>query len=523
MLGGVTNSGRSTGRNGLLAILAAVIVVTCVTGGATAGTDRSHALPALRVGSVLDIANLDLTRITAASGITSQFCDLAYGGLFHHRADGKIVPEIATSSRYVRTGTGRNKGFEFTLRRNVRFSDGTPFTAQTVVSWMDHFSKNSVSYGRYLGPNPRFKAVGRYKVRLLLTTPVPSLDKVLSDNGSNVWGCVPSPRALADPGSLSTRTAGAGPYMLDPSQTVKGDHYTFVPNPYYYDKKAIKFSSVYIKVISNASTMLQALQSGQLDVAQGDLTTAAAAESSRLGVARSLSQLTTLSLNPSVNPVLKDVRVRQALNYAIDRKSVARGLLGEYAKPTSVILSADATPALENYYPYNPARARSLLAAAGYSNGFDFKILTPNFIGIIGDPLVQAFAKYWEAVGIRVSIESVPSPVFFRDFGKYAGLSFGLTVNTTPRQYGVFLDPRSVFTLWGYDGEIHQKYWAGIKAKDPTPHWKAMWTRFTQQAYFVVFAGVSNFWYYSKTITGVPASVNVGRPATPLFTEWGHT
>src|SRR5262249_35088482 len=155
-------------------------------------------------------------------GSIAQIGDLTYGGLFHYAPSGKIQPDLAVKWRYFSTGRGPNKDFEFTLRKGVKFSDGSPLTAQSVVAWFEYFNKNGTGYNPFLGPTPKFEAVNNLTVRMPLTVPTPNLPTILSDDGLNVWGFPPAPSALAEPASLATKTDGAGPYMIDPSQTVKG-------------------------------------------------------------------------------------------------------------------------------------------------------------------------------------------------------------------------------------------------------------------------------------------------------------
>ena len=86
-----------------------------------------------------------------------------------------------------------------------------------------------------------------------------------------------SPRAIAHPKLFNNETYGEGPYVLDPSQTVTGDHYTFVPNKFYYDPTQIRFKKVIVKVIASKASILQALETHEIDIADGDVTTASAA------------------------------------------------------------------------------------------------------------------------------------------------------------------------------------------------------------------------------------------------------
>src|SRR5262249_27810176 len=145
------------------------------------------------------------------------------------------------------------------------FADGTPVDANAVAGWLTWYSKTNGAYGPAMGPNPQFTAVGQWKVRARLAVPVPNFFQLASDTGP-YFGQVASPRCVADTTQFATGTCGAGPFKLDPAQTVAGDHYTYVPNPYYYDANSIKYGEVDLKVILVISSLVQALEAGQLDI-----------------------------------------------------------------------------------------------------------------------------------------------------------------------------------------------------------------------------------------------------------------
>lgn len=502
-----------TSRVGAVMTIAALLLFGAAA-SAEAGAGHSTALPVLRIGTSAVGGSFNPATVVGATTYIGIMNNLAYGGLFHMTPSGKITPELATTWHYFTTGRGRNKDFEFTLRHDARFSDGTPVTAQAVASWLTYFAATNVSYGSYLGPTPRFEAVGNYTVRIRLLTGSPVIPQLLSDGGFN-WGFVVAPQAVSNPTSLATATDGAGPYELDASQTVVGDHYTYVPNPYYYDKKAIKFSQVYIKVIGSASSRLQALESGQLDAAMGDGSTYAAAQSAGFGVAAAVAGHDMVVLQPAQLDALKDVRVRQALNYALDRKTIAKALYGSYGKATSEFITTDADPGLENYYAYNPTKAKSLLAAAGYGNGFSFKILTtPSNL-----PAVSAAAQYLDNIGVQTDVVNVPTTaLWLQQNPNFPAFAAGPTITLTPIRYPVYIAPTGAYNRWGYDRTVFSLYWAAYKAKEPTADWKAMWTRITKQAYFLPIDAAPTFWYYSKSVSGV--NVTVPRLSTPLVTEW---
>src|SRR5437870_463862 len=301
------------GVAGLAALGAPAVLAACASpqqqtpSAATAGASVESAAPLkpIRVGIPID-SPLDPAKMGFGTW-AGTFASLAYAPILHLKPDGTLGPGLATAWRFVDGGRGPNKDFELTLRKDAKFNDGTLVTAQAVAGWLTYFSKAQGPYSNLLGADPKFEAADDATVRIHLNAPAPSLPLYLSE-GQN-WGYVASPKAVAEPTLFTNAMPGAGPYMVDPSQSVRGDHYTFVPNPNYYDKSAVKFSQVYVKMIGVASSMLQTVQSGQLDLAYGDVTTMAAAESAGLTVAWAPLYEKLLLLSPQLAPPLGDVRV----------------------------------------------------------------------------------------------------------------------------------------------------------------------------------------------------------------------
>src|SRR5262249_42641883 len=159
---------------------------------------------------------------------------------------------------------------------------------------------------------------------------------------------VASPKAVANPDLFAKGTYGAGPYTLDYANSVPADHYTFVPNKYYWDRSKIRFKQIYVKAVNDSASMLQALQAGQLDVAWStDASTAPAAEKAGFQAVSAPFAIIFAQLNPKASKALADVRVRQAMNYALDRKAMASALYGKYGKASSEFtITPDADPGL---------------------------------------------------------------------------------------------------------------------------------------------------------------------------------
>lgn len=351
--------------------------------------------------------------------------------------DGSIGPGLATEFHY----SAGNTVFEFTLREDAKFSDGTPLNAEAVKGWFEYFAKAGGPFASEL-PIKSIETLDEWTVRINLSAAAPTLPLLLS--GFNNHGFVSS---VKDPSALAQTSVGVGPYRLDPSRTVADDHYTLVPNDNYYDKSAAKWDEIVMKVISNPSTMLQAVQAGQVDVAVGDLSTASAAKSAGVnvytGIAGTASILFLDRAGSFVKP-LGDVRVRQAINYAIDRSAITTGLVGDLGTPTSQVHVPDGyDESYADYYDYDPEKAKQLLAEAGYPNGFEFSVVNADpAAGARGKPLLQAVAKYLEAVGIKLDVVA-PATTGEAIDGlvgkKFQGMLLGFRNASTVQVYNQFL------------------------------------------------------------------------------------
>ncbi|HEX3646988.1 MAG TPA: ABC transporter substrate-binding protein, partial [Pseudonocardiaceae bacterium] len=264
----------------------------------------------------------------------------------------------------------------------------------------------------WLGGCTKVTAVGALQVDVACTTPNPVLPLLFSQNAP--FGLVISPAGVAKPETLKNATAGAGPYTLDTTESVTGDHYVFVPNKKYFDPGAVRFDRVTLKVIGNPDSALNAIRSGQADIAVGDPSTADAAKAAGLRVIAAPSYTVGVDLfdraGVDAKP-LSDVRVRQALNYAVDRNAITRALFGAYGSPTTQLVTPaydGYSPGLNNQYPYDPAKARQLLAAAGYPNGFAIQLEA--WEGFNVAKVTQAITGYWAKIGVRTQLTQDAAP-----------------------------------------------------------------------------------------------------------------
>ena len=498
--------------------LAAAGVVGCGSGGDAGerGTSASSR-PALTVGYNAGPQSLDPARDGNQIQVMRA---LSNESITHLKADGTVGPGLTTSFGYVGSG---NRDFEFTLRADARFSDGTPVTAQAVKQWLLYFARANGPLVSTLGEVRSIDAIGRSRVRIHLAAANPNVPVALSEAFN--WGAVSSPKALANPRELGTQTFGAGPYVLVASQTVSGDHYTFVPNRHYYDQSAIRFSRVVFKIIATPSSMLSALKTGQVDVAIGDSATADSATAAGLELVSepvNTDGFALMDKSGKLSKPLGDVRVRQAMNYAIDRETVAKALMGAHATPTSEWITTDGwDPASQDYYDYDPAKARSLLRAAGYPNGFSLRVVDQgSYVGNLGDPMVQAVAKYLAEVGIKLDVTATSSQAEFNQkvlSGTFPATQI-FTGFPTVSFYGLYLKSGSPLNPSSYtDPVVDRLFGESLTASDPQSVWREMSRRLVTEAAFVPVFNYDTIWYVTKAVGGIAFSAS--RPF-PVPTEW---
>jgi peptide/nickel transport system substrate-binding protein len=383
--------------------IAALVTVALTLAGAAIGAGCGDSESASK-GDTLTIASPGSPPSLDPAGGDNQYSDyynLAYDPLIVMASDGTFKPGLAKSWRYG----PRNESFEITLRPGVKFSDGTRLDAAAVKKWILHALKVPGGHApAYLGALDDIEVMGPLTLRLNFKAPTPQLETVFSQFLE--IGMVGSPKAL-EAKTTAKATAGAGPYTLDRRATVTGDHYTYVPNPHYWNEDAVHWKKVVIKVISNPNAALQALRSKQVQVAVGQpVSSLDTATKANLEAASPLTLLLGLGLNDRDGKLAKplaDARVRQALNYAIDREAVAKVVGAGHGEPIAqMAVEGDDSyvAALEDEYPYDPAKAKQLLAEAGYPDGFALPTLASNIVG--QDLLAQAVQGQLAKVGVRL-------------------------------------------------------------------------------------------------------------------------
>jgi peptide/nickel transport system substrate-binding protein len=492
----------------VLGVMLALLVSS--SGVAAAATNTANAAkPVLTFG--INTGFVSTNPALDTDGPETTIRDLEYAFLFHLNPNGTAAPELATSWHYVGTG---NTSFEFTLRQDARFSDGEQVNAQAVKEWLTYLGKADGPYAGWISIRS-VQTVGDWTDIVHLAAPNPSLPFLLSDQVP--IGAIVAPKAIANPALLANGSYGAGPYVEVASQSVENDHYTLVPNQYYYDPSAIHFSQIVAKIITQPSTMLEAIESGEVQLAVGDPTTVSAAANAGLSV--KLAPFGNVGIqiidrDGVLDKPLASPLVREALNYAINRKLITQALLGKYGEPSSEMLTLDGwVPSLASYYPYDPAKAKQLLAAAGYPRGFTFNVVSAGNKGNEGTPIAEAVAQNLSAVGVTMKITSAPTDAeWHTDITSKTYASWENNWETLPtiEAYAAFLTDPSNLNVFNVPDDPVLKELAGkaVTSSDADAIYQQMSRRITTQGIFIIVATYDNIWYATKNLQGnLPVSL----------------
>jgi peptide/nickel transport system substrate-binding protein len=334
-----------------------------------------------------------------------------------------------------------------------------------------------------------------------------------------------SPAGLQAKAKLGTHTFGAGPYQLDPSATVAGDHYTFVPNPHYFDKSAVHWHKVVVKAITSPQATLNAMKTNQIDFAVGDASTIGAAKQAGLTITMTPLLWTGVTLADRSGKTAKplaDVRVRQALNYATDRSAIAKALFPDGGRPTSQLTVPGGyayDPSLDNAYPYDPGKARQLLSAAGYPKGFSLHIVTADYLSM--NLVAQALAQQWQKVGVKLQITDRANA------NQYSTEAFGAKYPAFMTIFGqqpiwtegpsLFLPSALYNPFHSANAQLQQLYdkaaAASVAAKAEADRQVEAWL--VHQAWFVPVVTTGLPYYASKRVTGTAVSPKA--PLAPIY------
>ena len=518
---------RTAAFTGALTLVTGLTACGGGSSAAGAGDGSGNAV----VGNTLTIAaqappnSLDPGQVAQA---LTTFTIPAYDPLIYRAADGSLKPDLAASWKAVGT---KNEQLDVILRKGVTFSDGSPLTAEAVQASLEYAQKAPGAQAPMLA-GMTFETTGPLSLSITSATPNP----MLADTFTQFWGVgeIISPKGLADPKQLSASAVshGAGPYVLDPTATVAGDHYTYTARKGYFDADRQHYKKIVIRVIANPQAVVNALKTGQVDVAiGGDPSVVSQVRAAGLKVTSVpfvFQGLSLLDRGGEVSKPLGDVRVRQAINYALDRPTLAKAVIGSSGVPTvqTVVEGADGySPTAAKRYPYDITKAKQLLADAGYAQGFTLPVVSAQFAGI--DTMAQAIKGQLAKIGITVQLKTdTDIPTYIQDMTskKFPAAAIGYGAQPMFQEgQGLFLPTAPVFNGFKTDDPTLTALYAKASAADASTRAtldRQMEEYLVNQAWFAPVAFSPVFYFSRASLGGVQLSA-AAPIASPL--DWYDT
>ncbi len=404
------------------ALIAGILATSGLIVPAPSGAVRAASQTLLVARDISDGKTMDPGRFYEfTSNAVATNC---YDTLVTFSGGNTSTPQKDLADRWTIANGGRV--FTFYLRHDVRFASGHPLTAADVV-----FSYNRL---KYLNDNPSFlisgateiHALDKYTVRITLGAPDVSFLAALATNN---FGVLDSQLVIAHGGDASPdaakkdkattfldgQTVGTGAFQM--TNWTRNVQIALERNPTYWGPRA-PMDKIIFQNQKSAATQRLLVQRGSVDVAMNvDLQQAQALQhdpNTQLVTGNTLDLIyigMTTSMTRSVE--LADKRVRQAVRYAIDYDGILKGLLkGVGTRPNGMIpvgMLGNSTPVNNSLLLHRDlAKARALLKAAGYANGFSIKLsydTNTTFDGVAYDPIASKLQNDLAQVGIKVTLE----------------------------------------------------------------------------------------------------------------------
>jgi peptide/nickel transport system substrate-binding protein len=392
-------------KKGILLVLVGLMLIVaqaCSTKSnssneASGSKEKTKEGGTLTVVRLSDATKLDphfITDIPSANIIYQK----VYQGLVVPDKDFKVQPLLAKEWTVVNDTT-----WEFKLRDDVTFHDGTPFNAEAVKATFD----------RLLDPNTgspqrtkfemitEVKVIDEYTVQLMLAYPyAPLLSILASQEGSII-----SPKALAEnPEKLAEHPVGTGPFVF--GEWKSGQEISLKKNENYWGKKP-NIDGVVFKVVPEDATRLAMIETGEAHINdQVPVTEIERIEASdTMGLYRTEGlAVEFLGFNTKKKP-FDDVKVRKAISHAIEREAIIKGVYNNVGTLANVAMS----PKVLGYsdkvqpYDYDLNEAKQLLKEAGYENGLEIKLLTSDRKERIN--MAEVIQSQLKGIGVNVEIQ----------------------------------------------------------------------------------------------------------------------
>jgi peptide/nickel transport system substrate-binding protein len=397
---------------------------------------------------------------------------LVYDALVEYGDGGKMTPGLAESWEISPDG----KVYTYHLRKGVQFSDGSPCDANAVKFSMERLKKKLSTGWMSMDDFSRIEVVDDNTVKIYYDKPSYPIIQEMSLCRPQRIMCANSVTPKGDPNGTFVTPIGTGPFKFE--SYIDSKEYVLVRNDKYWGDKP-KIEKIVLKLIPDENTRTMALKSGEVDILGAGLSTIEPSQVSDLAstpdisiVDRKGDMAIALIPNYSKSP-LNDEKVREAFNHAIDTKAITSGLFSGIYSPGKGVFSTTIPyfkQAVENGvvkgYEYNPEKAKTLLAEAGWEDknkdgileksgsNLEVSLIIPNSMPWSGygvsdqRPLAEVIQSYLKDVGAQVNIKSMEGGAWWDAVTKtydYDMYIYG--------PWGVIYDPLITLKAYWYTGE----------------------------------------------------------------------
>jgi peptide/nickel transport system substrate-binding protein len=499
---------RISCRIGLIAL------VTCFV--LTLFSGKVSAANAFRVGVGIDPDTLDPAQLTTTT--VANMVDYIVEPLVTIDQEGNLQPLLA--ERWDMSGDGLQ--YTFQLRTGVTFHDGSPFTAEAVKWNLDRLLDPDVRVpirAPFL-PIGQVEAVDPATLKIALKHPSAPFLSVLSLAG------ILSPAAVSQFGNdykNYQHPVGTGPYLF--RERKKGESITVTLNTAYWGPRPF-YDTVVFRIVPEAATRESLLLAGQVDLIilppVSDLP--ALERNPATKVLMAPSDRTIFIAANTLKPPLNDPRMRQALNYAVDKVTIVKHVLFGAAD----VMDAPLAPSLFGYcqvgaYEYDPAKAKALLAQASVPAGTKLQLLTPTGRYVQDFQATQAIAGFLRDIGLQVDVQTMDWPSYIatinappdKNTTQLHLLGWAPAFLDASQQMLQFLSsyapPHGLATTFYKDPEVDQLIQAAERELDPDRR-KALYCQISQRVWTDapwIFLWVQRFpIVYSSKVTGVSSRPN---------------
>ncbi len=381
----------------------------------------------IRIGNQGDALSMDPHSLNES--LQLSVTGNVYEGLTGRNKDLSLAPLLATSWKQTSPTVWR-----FELRKNVKFHDGSPFTADDVIFTFQRSGGDGSDMKSYTNDVSEIKKVDAHTVEFITKAPFPILPEVISllYIMSKKWSednqaTKPVDRRKGIENAASFRANGTGPYRLRERQP--GIKTTFSRNGNYWGKIDGNITEVIYTPITNDATRVAALVSGEIDVMEPvpvqDVARVNASANARamqgpelrtifLGMDQKRDELLYSSVKGK-NP-FKDKRVRQAFYQAIDIEGIKRTVMRGAANPTALMVGPGINgfdAAMNKRLPFDTEAAKKLMAEAGYPNGFEVSMNCPNDRYVNDGEICQAVAANLSRIGVKINLQAEGKGTYF--------------------------------------------------------------------------------------------------------------